>query len=176
MTVFGLLVRKAQATVDNAIGQLVNGIIVAVPLLVAAGFATASLSGWLHRHYEPELCNLILAGGFGGIGLLAALVVNATGTKSATPPEQPKADAKAQAEAVPNESAATRSQDIDHELLIASLTSAAPIAVPMVFRSLLRNLPLVLVILVAAFILTRPGVSDTESSAEDATTAPQPVE
>jgi hypothetical protein len=174
LTVFGLLVRKAQATVDNAIGQLVNGIIVAVPLLVAAGFATASLSGWLHRHYEPELSNLILAGGFGGIGLLAALVVNATGTKSATPPEQPKADAKAQAEAVPNESGATRSQDI--ELLIASLTSAAPIAVPMVFRSLLRNLPVVLVILVAAFILTRPGVSDAESSGEDATTGPQPVE
>ena len=70
---FGFLYRKAQATVDNAIAQLVWGLLMVVPLLVALGFTTAAGSNYLHRHYEPEIANLILAGVFFAISAVIAI-------------------------------------------------------------------------------------------------------
>ena len=59
---FGSLFRKAQATVDNAIGQLVRTVLIALPFVVAMGFATAAATSWLVREYGLENGLLTLAG------------------------------------------------------------------------------------------------------------------
>ena len=53
----------------------------------------------------------------------------------------------------------------DRELLMAAFTSAAPIAVPALLRTIIRNLPLVLAILSALFVLTRPSEQSAEADA-----------
>lgn len=159
----GFIFRKAQATVDNAISQLVWGMLVAVPLLVSAGFATAALSGHLQKIYEPEIANLILAAGYAAVGLLVAAVYALRGAV------QPAAAEASETESVEEASDATgRLGEADRDFVFSALTSAVPFALPPVFAALLRNLPLVLLVAVAAFILTREqpsaeaGVTPTE--------------
>jgi hypothetical protein len=72
----GSLFRRAQATVDNAIDDVVNRALVAIPFLIAAGFGTAALSMGLNREFGAETGSLILAGAFVVIGGLAALIVH----------------------------------------------------------------------------------------------------
>ena len=69
----GTIFRKAQATVDNAIGQIVTSTIVAVPFLVGGGFASAALWQRLERNLGAEQANLIMAGVFLTIGLICAV-------------------------------------------------------------------------------------------------------
>ena len=66
---FGMLFRRAQATVDRAIDGLVTRAIVAIPFLVAGGFGTAALALRLNREFGAETASLIMAGGFVGLGL-----------------------------------------------------------------------------------------------------------
>lgn len=168
---FGFIVKKAQATVDNAIGQVVNGVLVAVPLLVAAGFGTAALLRYLDRHYGTDAAYLILACGFGVLSLVALLVMNA---RSRSAP----ADAETQAAAEPaeDENIVEKLGSIsktDRELLLSALTTAGPYALPGLLRVVVRNLPLILAVLAAVFVMTRPdeGAGNTTDSAD---TGPQP--
>jgi len=71
---FAKLFRRAEASVDNAIGDLGNRVVVAVPFLIAIGFAAASLSLTLNKTYGPEVGNLLVAGVFGTLGLIVALI------------------------------------------------------------------------------------------------------
>lgn len=151
---FGMLFRRAQATVDRAIEGVVNRAIVAIPFLVAAGFITAALTIRLNREFGPETGAMILAGGFAAIGLVAALIVHvrkeAPAENGETPEGAPAAD--------PEVAAADAETDLtgaDRELLMAALTSAAPIAVPALVRTIGRNLPLVAAVAAAAFIISR---------------------
>ncbi|MEQ1653656.1 MAG: hypothetical protein ABL897_14300, partial [Hyphomicrobium sp.] len=73
---FSALIRRAQVSVDHAIVGVVNRAIIAIPFVVAGGFATAALALRLTREYGPEMANVILAGVFAVIGLVALLVVN----------------------------------------------------------------------------------------------------
>lgn len=154
---FGFLFRKAQATVDNAISQLLWGLLIAVPLLVGAGFATAALSGYLHKLYEPESANLILAAGFAAIGSLVAIIYAA---RSGPPPVDSPAE-----EAETTDETAVGFSETDREAVMAALSAAAPMALPPVLRSLFRNLPIVLVIAVAAFILSQTGREESAAEA-----------
>ncbi len=153
---FGMLFKRAQATVDRAIDGLVNRAIVAIPFLVAAGFGTAALALRLNREYGPETGSLILAGGFAFLGLLAALVMRGRseaapqGEEATEPAPGPGATAADTAEA-PDLAGA------DRELMMAALTSAAPIAIPALVRTIGRNLPLVAAVAAAAFIISRDG-------------------
>lgn len=162
---FGSIFRRAQATVDNAIGQIVNRAIVAIPFLVAAGFGTAALAMRLNREFGPETGSLVLAAVFAVVGLLTALVVNSRA-------EKPAAKLEETAEAAAPETAAAAEQpgtsDIDRELVMAALTSAAPIAIPGLLRTIGRNLPLVAAIAAAAFVIAR----DTGNGASDGVLEP----
>lgn len=157
---FAMLFRRAQATVDRAIDGLVNRAIVAIPFLIAAGFGTAALALRLNREFGPETGSLILAGGFAFLGLLAALVMRGRseapleGEEAAEPAQSPGAAAADTAEA-PDLAGA------DRELIMAALTSAAPIAIPAVVRTIGRNLPLVAAVAAAAFIISRDGPAST---------------
>lgn len=150
------LFHRAQATVDNAIGQAVNRALVTLPFLVALGFATAAATSWLVRELGPELGYLAVAGGYAMIGLfMAALVMG--GSQPQT--EQPSATATA-AEADATPSPASQVSDADRELIAAALTTAAPVALPALITALLRNLPIVVALASLLYILTRPGKSN----------------
>ena len=148
---FGSLFRRAQATVDNAIGQIVNRAIVAIPFLVAAGFGTAAVAMRLNRELGPETASLVLAAAFSAIGLLTALVVYARTEKPAAVTED--VSEAAEPDAALSDDAGMN--DIDRELIKAALTTAAPIAIPGLLRTLGRNLPLVAAVAAAAFVISR---------------------
>jgi hypothetical protein len=156
---FSALLNRAQATVDNAIGQVVNRAIIAIPFVLAAAFATAALAFRLVREFGPETANLMLAAVFLAVGLVVAIVFR----------ERPLSDPAA-SDALPEALQETDSttpeksqmSEPDRELLMAALTSAAPIALPAVIRILMRNLPIVLAILAALFVMTRTSAAAPE--------------
>lgn len=152
---FGFLFRRAQATVDRAVDHIVHRIIIAIPFLIAGGFGTAALALRLNREYGPEITSLILAGGFAALGLLAVLAYHSSEAPSETAgateePAQASASAGAQGPDLSN---------TDRELIMAALTSAAPLALPALVRTVGRNLPLLAAVAAAAFIISRDGHS-----------------
>lgn len=167
---FGFIVRRAQATVDNALGQLAYGLLVAVPLLVALGFATAALSLRLERMYGAEASHLIVAGLFAAAALVGWLVFTLRTTAPAPGIDAPSVDSETSAAAADTKDAPFAGfTPADRELLMTALTTAAPVALPSLLRAVLRNLPLLLFVLAAAFVLTRPGASrEAETAAGDA--------
>lgn len=158
---FGMLFRRAQATLDRTIEGMVNRAIIAVPFLIAGGFGTAALAIRLNREYGPETGSLILGGTFAALGLVTALAVRAR-SESLVEGEGPLDAASAAPEPDADAAAADTSDfaKADRELLLAALTSAAPFAVPTLVRTVGRNLPLLAALAAAAFIITRDNGSD----------------
>lgn len=152
----GSLFRRAQATVDNAIDHIVSRAIVAIPFLIAAGFGTAALSMRLNREFGPETGSLILAAGFVVVGLFVALIVHSRSSK----PTETVAEAAESTERVAEDTADAAMANVDRELLMAALTTAAPVALPGLLRALMRNLPIVATVAAAAFIMSRNTQSD----------------
>jgi len=159
------LFRQAQATVDNAIGQIAYGLIVALPLLAAAGFASAALSSYLHRQYDSEVAYMMMAAGFMAIGLLGTIAISRGGS---TEPLSPDASTTSDQDETMDEGASMMSAN-DRELFLSALTNAAPLAVPALMQTVVRNLPLLLAIAAAAFVLLRP------ESDPAATSTPEPA-
>ncbi len=170
---FGFIVRRAQATVDNALGQLAYGSLVAVPLLVALGFATAALSLRLERTYGAETSHLIVAGLFAAAALVGWLVFTLRTAAPAPGSDAPAVDREAPVAAADTKHAPLAGfTPADRELLMTALTTVGPVALPGLLRAVLRNLPLLLFVLAAAFVLTRPGAAgEAETAAGDAVSA-----
>lgn len=164
--IFGSVIRRAEHAVENILDQALARVIVAIPLLIAAGFATASASAFLNARYGVEWGNLILAGVFGFIGLVAAVAVTAKSSSKPTVSEavEPVSAFGSSGEEASGSNAPLSSSE--KELMNAMLTSAAPIALPGLIRLILRNIPLVLAILAAVFVMTRSNgeASRAESS------------
>src|SRR5690349_21559283 len=72
---FASLFKRAEQSVDSAIGDLGNRIIIAIPFLVALGFAAASLTLYLDHLYGSELGTLLVAIAFCLLGFIIAIVV-----------------------------------------------------------------------------------------------------
>jgi hypothetical protein len=164
---FAKLFRRAEASVDNAIGDLGNRVVVAVPFLIAIGFAAASLSLTLNKTYGPEVGNLLVAGVFGALGLLTALIFkmrnnSKTAAGDAAADEMPKTEAEGETGA--------DGSIFDDETVMAVLSSAAPIIVPAMLRTGLKNWPLLLSIAAGLYVISRPG----ETAADTSAPSPQP--
>jgi hypothetical protein len=154
---FAALIHKAQATIDNVLGLALGRVIMAIPFIIAAGFGIAALSIWMNRQFGPELGNLIVALLFCVVGGITAAVVKAK--------TEPTTDDTSESERLASESGDTKSSkpplsSVDHELLISALTTATPIALPRLIKMALRNLPLLTVVGIAAFVLTRTSYTD----------------
>jgi hypothetical protein len=147
----GSIFRRAQATVDNAIDHAVNRALVAIPFLVAAGFGTAALSMRLNREFGAETGSLILAGGFIVVGLIVAMIVH---SRSANPAE-PVTEAEETAGRAADQASDPAMANADRELLMAALTTAAPLALPALLRAVGRNLPILAAVAAAGFIMSR---------------------
>jgi len=154
---FATLFKHAEASVDNAIGDLGNRVLIAIPFLAALGFGAASLSFYLNRIYGPELGNLIVAGAFCALGVIIWLVVLMR-RSAAEKVEQPSAATQENTDTVAQKSL------FDDEALMSVLTSAAPIVLPATLRTAMKNWPILLALITAIFIFTR----DTSNASESA--------
>ena len=135
---FARLFKRAEASVDNAIGDLGNRVVIAIPFLIALGFAASSLTLALDRTYGPELGNLLVAGAFCVLGAILALLLRVrghlgvqSGTSDASEPPAGPID-----EPHPQQSI------FDDDTLMAVVSSAAPIIIPAALRQVLRTGPL----------------------------------
>ena len=167
------LFHRAQATVDNAIGQAVNKAVVALPFVVALGFATAALTERMTREFGTEQGYLAVAGVFALLGLIMSLA--ALRPRKATP-QSVAGDAPDPATAAPDAGEPrTPMSPADRELITAALTTTAPIALPALFSALVRNLPLVAAIAAVLYVLTRPASSTNAYQSQDFA-SPEPAE
>lgn len=163
---FQSLFRRAEVAIEQSIGQLMVRVLTAVPFVIAAAYGTSALSLRLDRAFDPETSRLIMSGLFLGVGLLAALVVAIRSPRGPVAASGQTGDETGGASASASQQEAPNSiSDADRDLIFAALTSAAPIAVPHLARLLLRNLPLLLAIAGAIFVMTRASPQQQASAA-----------
>jgi hypothetical protein len=153
--VFASLFQKAEATVDHALVDLSNRILIAIPFIVAMGFAAASLSIFTYRTYGPEIGNLIVAAAFVVLGSVIAIVVRA----------RKKADASVEepATAAHEEQIASPKSIFDNEQLLGIASTAAPILLPALLRTATKNWPLVLAVAAGLYVFSLSDDTATET-------------
>lgn len=158
---FNSLFRRAEATVDHALSSAVMRLIVAIPFLVAIGFATAAAASYLNRALGAELANLVLAATFTVIGLLAWAFARSGSTSVDERVELAKAE---EASAAAGQPEGSTSPIADADILKSAFTAVGPIALPMIARLVMRNLPLLAALVAAGVVLTRESdTNDTQS-------------
>jgi hypothetical protein len=164
--VFRGLISDAKAAAGAVIVKYVARASVAVPFLIAAGFATAALTVMLVDRFGPQTAYWMVAGGFTLIGAVAMLVV--------TVKEQEEEVAEAEAVAADTPEVA-KEVAVQAPLALLSALLASPMGPTSalgIARLLGRNLPLVLLLVVAGFLLW-PTEPKPEGEAEEAA-APEP--
>lgn len=167
--IFGSVIRRAESAVENILEQALARVAVAIPLLIAGGFATAAASTHLVSVYGAATGHLIMAAGFAVLGLIVAAFV----AFRAPPTAASEGETLASSEATPavgDEQAADALpfSDSERELITSALASAVPIAVPGLMRTLLRNIPLVLLFLIVAFVFMRKEPAPAGAAASPA--------
>lgn len=166
---FDRLFRRAERKIDSVVAKYVRRVIVAVPLLIAALFATAAISVKVVELFGPVNGYAIMAGGFTGIAALVALFAYASGDR--TPVEEAEAAAKSDTEKEKVKDG-DESPLVPPELL-SIITAAAPMALPGVARTAARNLPLLVALAIIGYLFTRyTGRSPTPTDTGE--TAPPP--
>jgi hypothetical protein len=146
--VFGRLISDAKAAAGAVIVKYVARASVALPFLVAAGFAVAGITVMLVDRFGALMAYWMLAGGFTAVGLVAALVV--------TVKEQEEEAVEAEAEAKDTSSVAAEAALQAPLALLGGLLTSSPIgpssALGLV-RLLARNLPLILLLVLIGALL-----------------------
>jgi hypothetical protein len=145
--VFASLFARADATVDNAIGDLGNRVLITIPFIVAFAFAAASLSLYVNRTYGAETGNLIVAGAFAVLGGIIALVVKLR--KSSAPhiaePEPPHEEPLNSGKSI-----------FDNEQIMGIVSTAAPILLPALLRTATKNWPLIFAVAAGVYVFSLP--------------------
>jgi len=165
---FGSLVRLAQAEVENTIGNAVDKVIVAVPFVVAIGFGAAALCLRLIDLYGAVSALLLMGAVFVILGAICAVVVSIKRSRrpavAAKTSSLSSADEQATAGGNVDSDAAVAA---DNELLMSALQAAVPFALPQILRLIIRNLPVLVAIIAAGFVLTRPGEKDDSAGPDE---------
>lgn len=157
---FATLFKRAEQTVDSAIGDLGNRIVITIPFLCALGFGATSLTLYLTRLYGPELGTLLVAGAFCLLGFAVAIVVRvrkysqdntANGTDEAAAAEE-------------SATAATQQSMFDDDTVMAVMSSAAPILIPAILRTGLKNWPILLAAAAGLYVASRSDQTGAQSA------------
>jgi len=148
---FSSLFKRAEASMDSAIGDLGNRVVITIPFLIALGFGAASLAAFLNRLYGPELGNLLVAVAFCLLGGIVALVVRIRRRVSAAS----SATAERLAEEQPAAETGETTSIFDDDALMAVLSAAAPIIVPAALRTGLKNWPVLLLLAATIYLFSR---------------------
>lgn len=163
---FRALFRQAQETVESSITEVVVRALLAIPFLIAIAFASAALTIKLRDAYGGVIAMSVMAGVFALMGLIATAFHAARRSRSATAADVVEEPASAGV-GVPEDVQTGGMSDTERDLLMAALTSAAPVAIPQLARLILRNLPILAALAAALFIITRPSVAGTEPNQPD---------
>ena len=136
------IISDAKAAAGSVVAKQAVRASVAVPFLIALGFATASIALMLVERFGARDAYLMLAGGFAVVGGLAALFVR---TKEH---EEIVADqAAAKVETIEAASSASNAAALDIPLAVLGAvlsSSMGPASIGAVARAAGRNLPLLL--------------------------------
>jgi hypothetical protein len=159
--VFRGLIRDAKAAAGAVIVKYVARASVVVPFLIAAGFAIAAITVMLADRYGAQVAYWLVAGVFTLIGAVAMLVV--------TVKEQEEEVAEAEAVAADTPEVA-KEVALQAPLALLSALLASPMGPTSAFgiaRLLGRNLPLVLLLLIAGLLLwPREPAAESEPAAD----------
>lgn len=162
------LLKRAERSIDQVVAKYMGRAMVAVPMLVAGGFATAALTVKLVDLYGSVVAYGVMAALFGVIGLVTTAIVNVGPNLTA---EAPAAEAETAASSEqPQESSADAADLLTPELR-ALFASAAPMALPPVVRGIGKNLPLILFLALVGFIISR-FAEGSDSASEQPDGAP----
>lgn len=162
------LFKRAESTIDSVVSKFVTRALVVIPLIVAACFATVALTIKLVEYYGAVTGHALMAAVFALIGLATLAIV---GFESAPA-----------AETVATHTATDRAADTAAEhgdptdLLTpevrAFLSSAAPMALPGIARGVGRNLPLILMLALVAFVISRFSEGSDETTTSESVDDP----
>jgi hypothetical protein len=168
---FRRLINDAKSAVSSVILKYVARASVAVPFVIAAGFALAAVTLTLIERFGPIAAYWIMAAGLAAVGLVAALAV------SVKEHEEEIAEEKAEQEATA-EAATEVAMQAPLALLGALLTSpGGPSSMLGLTRVIGRNLPLVILLIAVAALLWPAGAAErtgAEQESEDEEAAPPP--
>jgi hypothetical protein len=159
------IVNRAQRSIDTLIAKYVTRVAVAVPFVIALGFGTAGLTAKLVETYGNIAAYALVAAIFAGLGLIAAAVIALSGSNpmSIAAPESANESA--------DDTASTSSQDTraDTELLLTAIGAVGPAMLPALIRGLVRNVPLVVGVIVLAYLLFAEAKKSTSAQTPTAT-------
>jgi hypothetical protein len=161
---FATLFKRAEQSVDSAIGDLGNRIVITIPFLIALGFAATSLTIFLNRLYGAELGTLFVAGIFCILGFIVALVVKLR--KSTNDSNSDSVN-----ETTPEETGSTaphKQSIFDDETVMSVVSSAAPIVIPAMVRTGLKNWPILLAAAAGLYVASRPEHRADQSQSRQA--------
>lgn len=166
------LLRRAEQSIDQVVAKYVSRATVAIPLIVAAGFATAAVSVKLVEMYGSVIAYSMMAAIFAVISLVTMAIVGTGNGAAETQPEPAQAADAASAEKTDEKlDAGLDPSDLLTPEVRAFLASTAPMALPGIARGVGRNLPLLLVLALVGYLISR--FSDNSEAEE---TAEAPVE
>lgn len=148
---FDRLFRRAERKIDSVVSKYVRRIVVAVPLVIAALFATLALSVKLVELYGATYGYAMMAGGF---ALLSAIIALFTLTGEDQSPAASPAEDKATASPDDKQEADDDAPLVPPELL-SVITAAVPVALPGVARLAARNLPMLIALAILGYLFAR---------------------
>lgn len=158
------LFKRAERSIDSAIARLVGRATVAVPLVMAGGFATAALSIKLVELYGHVSAYALMAALFILIALVT-MAVNSIRSES-TADANGEAESSAEASEADEEESASSALDLPPEVM-TFLSSVAPAAAPGIARGVVRNLPLIFLLAIIAFVVSRFAAAAQDLSASE---------
>jgi len=170
--VFRGLINDAKSAAGSVVAKYAVRASVAVPFIIALGFATAGVTLMLVERFGHRNAYLMVAGGFTAVGLLAVLIVRTKEHEEVVADVHPgNADTKGVAT---DDAAAAAAAQMPLALLGTLFSSPlGPSSVLSIVRVLGRNLPLV-VMLVAMATLFWPKPGEETAVTQDIDPGPLP--
>ena len=168
------LINDAKSAATSVIVKYLARASVAIPFLIAVGFAIAAITHMLIAHFGAVVGCWILAAGFTLIGVLATLFVKHKEQEEEVAEQQAEAGDTAE---VANEAAAQALVQMPLALVGALLsTPVGPKAVANSAKVLLRNLPLVVLLALLALLFwpTEGAANKQAEEGEDRPLPPMP--
>jgi hypothetical protein len=154
---FQAIVQKAEGAVSSAVAAVVWRAAVAVPLVIAAGFGTATLAVKLSQAYGPTLASTIMAWLFVAVAGITAVIMSRKEQVAEPEAEEP-------GPTLAENAAEFAAPLLERDTIVPLLATAGPVALPALLRTAARNLPLlVMAVIVALFYFGRSIASDSQS-------------
>jgi len=175
MAMFRALINDAKAAAAAVVVKYLARASVAVPFLIAAGFAIAAITHMLIQRFGVVLGCWLLAAGFTLIGLVATLLVTVKEHEEEV--AEQRAEAADTAE-VANQAAAQALMQAPLALAGAlASTPLGPKALANGAKLIVRNLPLVVLLGLIAFLFwpTQPSAAQADQDQEGDEHPPAPV-